>query len=169
MKKMMKQFGTALLIGLVAAVFIRGLSGCGGAEDGQETGVTPTTEVPVEEVAEAVEEVLPEGMIAVGNTICPVMQAPVADGEYYDWMCFRINSCCPGCGPSFNDEPEKYIPILDENPAVTQEIIDMMYECLEMDECGADENGYMGECHMGEDNTDAQEDTDMPTGCCPGE
>jgi len=109
-KKKSTMFGAAVLIGIVAAIFIRGVSG-------DETGR-----------ADEIDTSIPEGIIDLNNTLCPVMGGDVMEGQYVDWEGYRVHFCCAGCDSRFLAEPEQYLPILAEDPAVA-ELLDL--ECAD--------------------------------------
>lgn len=130
MKKKATKFGTAILIGIIAAIFIRGVSG-------DETGSVDDT------VESATEEV-----IDLNNTLCPVMGGEVMEGQYVDWEGFRVHFCCGGCDASFLAEPEKYLPILAQEPAVADLLGIECASCYPEDcSCEQPQSSSCGSCH----------------------
>lgn len=104
-----------LKILLVTAATFTIASGCGEGEPAareaaQETTETATTAETAPEVTE------------VNNTVCPVMGNAVAMGQSFDWEGYRIGICCPGCEASFKAAPQNYIPMLLEDPGVSEEV-----------------------------------------------
>ena len=87
------------------AVFLLVVSACG----------APEQEIQAEET-------LPEGIIDLANTTCPVMGNPVMDGEFVDWEGYRIHFCCAGCDQTFLDNPVEYMKVLSEDPEVTEDL-----------------------------------------------
>ncbi len=106
------RIGTAVLVGLAAASFIRGVSG-------SETRVDEIESVEaVSAASESSGEITSDELIDLANTLCPVMGGNVMDGQYIDWEGYRIHFCCAGCDAVFLADPEKYLLILAEEPAV---------------------------------------------------
>lgn len=145
MKMKATRFGTAILIGIIAAVFIRGVAGnetCGAEENdtSQAAGAVITAESP--------EEADESGVIDLNNTLCPVMGLEVMEGQYVDWEGFRVHFCCGGCDALFLAEPEKYLPVLAEEAAVA-ELLDI--ECAscypESCSCEQPQSSGCGSCH----------------------
>jgi len=54
-------------------------------------------------------------VVDFGNTFCPVMGAPVADGQFVVYEGVRYGICCPGCKEAFLKDPAKYIAQLKDN------------------------------------------------------
>ena len=110
------------IIGLMSAVLLRGVLGCGAGEtEGSGAAPAPTDE-PAAETAEAPEIVIPDGIIDLENTVCPVMGNPVREGIYLDWEGYRIHFCCAGCDQTFLSDPERFLQILAEEPDVAEKL-----------------------------------------------
>ncbi len=45
---------------------------------------------------------------------CPVLKNPVNKEVYTDYQGKRVYFCCPACIDIFNQEPEKYLQIMEE-------------------------------------------------------
>ena len=123
MKTNRGRMANGALIGLMFAVFARGVFGCG-AEDADRMEAQSAT--PDAQLAEAVgttgAETPDEGVVDLENTVCPVMGNPVREGVYTDWEGYRGHFCCAGCDQTFLSDPEKYIEILAEDPAVAEKL-----------------------------------------------
>lgn len=50
-----------------------------------------------------------EGIVDVGNKICPLMDGKVDGKTFAIYKGKRYNFCCPGCDKEFLKDPEKYI------------------------------------------------------------
>ncbi len=110
----------AALTGFIFVVLIRGVSGCSsGDSNNTEALVPPAADEPAVALDETPEP-LPEGIVDLGNTICPVMGDAVMEGSYVDWDGFRVHFCCAGCDQAFLSDPESYLEILAEEPAVAE-------------------------------------------------
>jgi len=104
---------------MMMAVIVLSLA-CGANDsDSQLSGDVQQTEGP-ESGIQSVDE---DGT-ALNNTICPVMEAPVAAGQSFEWEGYTVGICCPGCAESFRAEPQRYITVLLEDPGVSQELKD---------------------------------------------
>lgn len=146
MKKKTTIFGTAVLIGIVAAIFIRGVSG-------EETGHADEIEImdaisASDDSQEEVDDSTSEDVIDLNNTLCPVMGGEVMEGQYVDWEGYRVHFCCAGCDSRFLAEPEKYLPILAGEPAVAELL---GFECADCypDSCSCElpQSSCCGSCH----------------------
>ncbi len=51
---------------------------------------------------------------AKAQTTCPVMGGAINKSIYADHDGKRVYFCCPGCGPAFKKDPEKYIKKLED-------------------------------------------------------
>lgn len=52
------------------------------------------------------------------NGLCPIMENPVSPtGGFVMYKGQRIAFCCPGCETDFNADPEKYMKLMQANPA----------------------------------------------------
>ncbi len=98
-----------MLRSLIVTVALVVAMGCGGGGSPEEEAALPPADAGETDLIEA------------GNTICPVMGAGVAPGQFFDWEGYRIGICCPGCETSFRNNPEIYIPVLLEDPGITEE------------------------------------------------
>jgi hypothetical protein len=110
------------LVGLMFAVIVRGALGCG-AEEAEQTGMQ--AQPPGEQVAEVVQTsgpAVPDGIIDLENTVCPVMGNPVREGVYVDWEGYRVHFCCAGCDDAFLSDPETYLDILAGDPDVAEKL-----------------------------------------------
>ena len=102
------------------------LSGCfciaalsAGAISAAEVETTTSTRVTeVESVTvsreSASEPASNEISAAVLNTVCPVMDAPVREGFSTVYQGKTILFCCGGCPQMFNEDPERYLPMLPQ-------------------------------------------------------
>ncbi len=108
------RYGATFAALFMAAGLIAGIAGCG--EEAPVDSAEPVTEDTVL-VTEATDEV-PEGIIDLKNTICPVMDLEVMDGQFVDWEGFRVHFCCAGCDQTFLAAPEDFLPVLAEDAAV---------------------------------------------------
>ncbi|MCK5841790.1 MAG: hypothetical protein KAH31_06470 [Candidatus Sabulitectum sp.] len=77
---------------------------------------------PEQEIQAETEETIPEGIVDLANTTCPVMGDAVMDGEYLDWQGYRIHFCCAGCDADFLADPQQYMKVLCEDPSVTVDL-----------------------------------------------
>lgn len=115
------RLANGVIAGLMFAVLVRGALGCG-ADDAEQTDARAAR--PDEQVAEVVETtdagVPEEGIVDLGNTVCPVMGNPVQEGVYTDWEGYRVHFCCAGCDRTFLSDPERYLEILAEDPSVAE-------------------------------------------------
>jgi len=148
MKKKVTRFGTAILIGIVAAIFIRGVAGdetdhAAEIDISQAAATVVTAESP-----EEVDESTPEDVIDLDNTFCPVMGGEVMEGQYVDWEGYRVHFCCSGCDALFLAEPEKYLPILAEEAAVAELLGIECASCYpESCSCEQPQSSSCGSCH----------------------
>ena len=146
MKKKTAWFGTAVLIGIVAAIFIRGVAG---EETGQaeEIEIAEDVSAVVSDSEEQVDQST-EDVIDLNNTLCPVMGGEVMEGQYVDWEGYRVHFCCAGCDNRFLAEPEKYLPVLVGEPAVAELL---GFECAncypESCSCEQPQTSCCGGCH----------------------
>jgi len=135
------RIGTAVLVGLVAAVFIRGVSG----NDDRADGIGVAEIVSSATVSD--DESLSSDIIDLDNSICPVMGLDVMDGQYIDWNGYRVHFCCAGCDADFLEEPEKYLIILAEDPAVAELLGIECLSCYPEDcSCETQESSSCGGC-----------------------
>lgn len=107
-----KQLRTAFLTGLTVALLIRSITGCG------ESRASDVENIDVARIEDSnvTAEAVPDEIIDLGNTVCPVMGNPVMDGQFVDWNGYRIHFCCAGCDGSFLADPQQYLPVLAEDP-----------------------------------------------------
>mgnify|MGYP006278116573 CR=1 FL=1 len=113
---------TGTVIGLMFAVLVRGISGCGTGEAENAGGTAASPDRGDYETAEAEARAVPEDIIDLRNTVCPVMGSPVQEGVHVDWEGYRVHFCCPGCDETFLANPEAYLDILAEDPAVAEKL-----------------------------------------------
>lgn len=146
MKKKMIRLGTAILIGVAVAIFIRGISGSESRAD--EIEISDAVSAASGNGEEEVEESTPEGVIDLNNATCPVMNLEVMEGQYVDWEGYRVHFCCAGCDVQFLADPEKYLPVLAQDPAVAELLGVECADCYP-EECSCDqpEEPYGGGCH----------------------
>ena len=148
MKKKVTKFGTAILIGIIAAIFIRGVAG---DETNHADEIDISQAVASDITAESPEEIdesTPEGVIDLANTFCPVMGGEVMEGQYVDWEGYRVHFCCGGCDAMFLAEPEKYLPILAEEAAVAELLGIECASCYpEPCSCEQPPSSSSGSCH----------------------
>ncbi|MCK5115366.1 MAG: hypothetical protein KAR44_02125 [Candidatus Aegiribacteria sp.] len=148
MKKIATKFGTAILIGIIAAIFIRGVAGNEASHEDEIDISQAAAGVVTAESPEEVEESTPEDVIDLNNTLCPVMGGEVMDGQYVDWEGFRVHFCCGGCDARFLAEPEKYLPILAEEAAVAELLGIECGSCYPEDcSCEQPQSSSSGSCH----------------------
>lgn len=147
MKKKTIRFGIAILIGIVAAIFIRGISGNESRADEIEIAEAESVAVS-DDSQEQVDESTPEDVIDLNNAICPVMGGEVMEGQYVEWEGYRVHFCCAGCDSRFLADPEKYLPVLAQESAVAELLGIECANCYP-EECGCDqpEPPYGGGCH----------------------
>ncbi len=122
MKTNKGRLANGALVGLMFAVIVRGALGCG-AEEAEQTGMQ--AQPPGEQVAEVVQTsgpAVPDGIIDLENTVCPVMGNPVREGVYVDWEGYRVHFCCAGCDDAFLSDPETYLDILAGDPDVAEKL-----------------------------------------------
>ncbi len=145
MKKKSTKFGIAILIGIIAAIFIRGVAG---NETSHEDEIDISQAAAGVITAESPEESTPEDVIDLNNTLCPVMGGEVMDGQYVDWEGFRVHFCCGGCDARFLAEPEKYLPVLAEEAAVAELLGIECASCSpESCSCEQPQSSGCGSCH----------------------
>ena len=106
-----------LLVGITVAVFARGMTGCSSEQAEASAEPAESVEIAVVETPE-----LPSGVIDLENTTCPVMGLEVMEGQYADWNGFRVHFCCAGCDDSFLADPDTYLQVLAEDPAVAERL-----------------------------------------------
>jgi len=110
----------AALAGFMLVVLVRGVTGCSPGDSAEaEVQVPPVTDEPV--VSEdAPPDSLQDGIVDLVNTNCPVMGGAVMEGVYVDWEGIRVHFCCAGCDQAFLSDPERYLEILADEPAVAE-------------------------------------------------
>ncbi|MBI4845599.1 MAG: YHS domain-containing protein [Candidatus Omnitrophica bacterium] len=99
-----------LLTGLFSLFIFAGCFAAIGvaAAEEQPQSITQKTDVVSAEVVEA------------GNTICPVSGDKVGSmgpNVRYEYKGKIYSFCCEGCVPTFKEDPEKYIKMLEEMTA----------------------------------------------------
>ena len=110
----------AALAGFMLVVLVRGVAGCSSGESTEaEAAVPPVTE-EVAVVTDETPEPLPDGIVDLNNANCPVMGGAVMEGVYVDWDGLRVHFCCAGCDQAFLADPESYLEILADEPAVAE-------------------------------------------------
>ena len=110
----------AALAGFILVVLVRGVTGCSPGDSAEaEVQVPPATAEPAVTV-EVTPDLLPDGIVDLDNANCPVMGGVVMEGVYVDWEGFRVHFCCAGCDDAFLSNPESYLEILAEEPAVAE-------------------------------------------------
>ena len=58
----------------------------------------------------------------VPQKTCPVMGNPIDKKIFADYKGKRVYFCCPGCLPTFKQDPEKYLKILSDKGEAPEEI-----------------------------------------------
>lgn len=119
----------------IAAVALLIVAVACGAGEGQSANAPDSEDVTAQQEFETTEEV-----IAVGNSLCPVMGGQVVQGQYFDWNGFRIGICCPGCGDAFTADPQQYLPVLVEDPGISEDMRADLSELIQ-DEAPVDSSG----------------------------
>jgi YHS domain-containing protein len=112
------RLAVAALSGFLLVVLIRGLTGCSSGETADAEPPVPGATDEVAVVTDETAEQLPEGVVDLDNTLCPVMGLQVMEGEYVDWEGYRVHFCCSGCDEAFLSDPEHYLGVLAEDPSV---------------------------------------------------
>jgi hypothetical protein len=119
------------VLGFVFAVLVRGALGCGAGESSEAAGASNNEQASVQEQqsaamdqqeSAAAQDAVPEGIVDLENSVCPVMGNPVQEGVYTDWNGYRIHFCCAGCDQTFLSDPDKYIQILAQDPDVAEKL-----------------------------------------------
>jgi len=110
----------AALAGFMLVVLVRGVTGCSPGDSAEaEVQVPPAADEPAVALNETPEP-LPEGVVDLDNANCPVMGGAVMEGVYVDWEGLRVHFCCAGCDQAFLSDPESYLEILADEPAVAE-------------------------------------------------
>lgn len=61
----------------------------------------------------AAEKTSQEGIVDVGNKMCPVMGGPVSGENFVVYQGKRYGLCCSMCEKTFRNDPAKYAAIAD--------------------------------------------------------
>jgi len=110
----------AALAGFMLVVLVRGVTGCSPGDSAEaEVQVPPATAEPATALEESPDP-LPDGIVDLENANCPVMGGAVMEGVYVDWEGLRVHFCCAGCDQAFLSDPESYLEILADEPAVAE-------------------------------------------------
>lgn len=110
----------AAIAGFMLVVLVRGVTGCSPGDSAEaEVQVPPVADEAAVALDETSEQ-LPDGVVDLDNTNCPVMGGAVMEGVYVDWEGLRVHFCCAGCDQAFLADPESYLEILAEEPAVAE-------------------------------------------------
>ena len=148
MKRKATKFGTAILVGIIAAIFIRGVAGNETSQADEIDISQAGTSVVTAESPEEADENTTEDVVDLNNTLCPVMGGEVMEGQYVDWEGFRVHFCCGGCDARFLAEPEKYLPVLAEEAAVAELLGIECASCYPEDcSCEQRQSSACGSCH----------------------
>lgn len=99
MNTFFKLFNTALL-----AISISILTGCGTQQDDHAEHDHAMHDHTAHEHADRQVD-----YNAVGQTLCPVMDAPIDKKYFVEYQGKTVYFCCPGCEEQFLAEPEKYL------------------------------------------------------------
>jgi len=138
----MKRIGYAplafsLLVGLAVS--------CGSNEDAAlvNTG-SGTDQSGIQEVSTSLAGA---DIVELGNTVCPVMGQPVAEGQHVDWNGYRINICCPGCDGVIREDPLPYIQVLAGDESIPEEIrAELQVLCTDASGSPTSGSGSCGGC-----------------------
>jgi len=52
--------------------------------------------------------------VAIEQTTCPIMDAPINKELFVEYKGKKVYFCCPGCERLFKEEPEKYLAKLPQ-------------------------------------------------------
>ena len=89
---------------------IKGSSGCCKIDKGAVSATyNPETKEVKSLVAEKKEEI-----VDFNNKTCPVMGGKVNGKNFVVYNKVKYGLCCPGCEKAFNEDPEKYLKILNK-------------------------------------------------------
>ncbi len=64
------------------------------------------------------EETVEEGIVDVGNKMCPIMGGPVNGKDFVIFEGKKYNLCCPGCKAAFLADPAAAIAKMNAQEAV---------------------------------------------------
>ena len=101
---------SAIIMGLVFAVMLMGLTFMNGCGKSGEEGPAATT--PEHDTAIMAEET--SGALAVEQKTCPVMGGPIDKNIFTEYKGKKVYFCCPACVDTFKADPEKYLAKLPQ-------------------------------------------------------
>lgn len=116
-----------LVVSLITAALIGGFTVQGQSNEGHDHGGKKESKMTEKEHGDHGMDQDPEGMIEVGNKICPVSGEKV--GEMGDVITYEYNGkiynlCCAMCAKDFKKNPEKYSKIAEDEVKNNDEMLE---------------------------------------------
>jgi YHS domain-containing protein len=111
-----KHLTTVLLVVGFLFVGLVMIEGCKKSEPAPETATTEIQGHEGHDHAEMAMATKPaeEIVVAVEQTTCPVMGAPIDKAHFAEYKGQEVYFCCAGCDKKFEADPEKYIAKLPQ-------------------------------------------------------
>ena len=104
-----------MMITALVSLIIIGLVMLNGCEKSEPTTSSKTTEMTTHEMA------LPDTTTDVtlhaaanGQTLCPIMDAPINTDIFVEYQGKKVYFCCSGCETKFLENPEEYVTKLPQ-------------------------------------------------------